>query len=452
MTTIRLPNNWNPREDQLPLWKYLEKGGKRGVEVAHRRWGKDDVALHFTATAMHKRIGNYWHMLPKYEQARKVIWTSINPRTGKLRIDEAFPVEIRAKTNQQEMKIDLLCGSSWQLVGSDNYNSIVGPSPVGISFSEWALANPMAWAYLSPILDENGGWALFISTSRGRNHLQTLLEYAKRTPGWFAGVHKASETEVFSKEQLDEIKANYIGLFGEDLGLALYLQEYECSFEGAVLGSYYGKQMAAARAEGRICAVPWQPQAEIDTYWDLGLDDSMSLWFIQHIGKAHHVIDYLEGTGNGLEWYANQMREGHRRGYKYGNHYMPHDAEVREMTSGEIARSRREVAESLGISPVVVVPRAQNMDIIVNVHLSAVRNILPSCWFDEKKCSVGISALENYHAKYDEEKKVLLKRPEHDHNSHGADAFRTFAVGYQEPVKVASVTDYLNRRVSIKEI
>ena len=408
----------------------------RAVEVAHRRWGKDDVGLHFTACAAHVRVGNYWHMLPLYEQARKAVWDAINPHTGKRRIDEAFPHEIRKATNQQAMKIEFSNGSSWQLVGSDNYNTILGAPPIGIAFSEWALANPLAWAYLSPILEENGGWALFISTSRGRNHLQTLYEFAKTEPGWFADMKKASETPVFSKEQLVRIEREYIAQFGPEMGKALFLQEYECSFEGAVLGAYYSAQITDARQAGRITKVPWQPAAEVDTFWDLGLDDSMSIVFVQHIGKAHHVIDYEEGIGMGLEWYAKKLQE---KPYKYGNHYMPHDAETREMTNGEFAKSRREVAENLGIRPIIVVPRAQNMDLIFNVHIPAVRNLLPSCWFDEKKCGHLISALENYHAKYDETKKVLLKHPEHDHNSHGADALRTFAVGYAPKSDVRTV-------------
>jgi hypothetical protein len=159
---IDLPLNWRPRPDQRPLWDYLETGGTRAVMVAHRRWGKDDVGLHFACVAAMQRPGNYWHMLPKYDQARRVIWNAVNPRTGKKRIDEAFPRAIRAKTYKQEMMIELKNGSTWQLVGSDTYDSLVGAPPVGIVFSEFALADPLAWAYFRPILVENGGWALFI--------------------------------------------------------------------------------------------------------------------------------------------------------------------------------------------------------------------------------------------------------------------------------------------------
>jgi len=401
------------------------------VEVAHRRWGKDDVALHFTATQAVQKIGNYWHMLPQYNQARKVVWNAINPKTGKLRIDEAFPLEIRTKTNQQEMLIGIRGGSIWQLVGSDNYDAIVGAPPVGIVFSEWALANPLAWAYLSPILEENGGWAAFIYTSRGNNHGRGTYEMARDNPTWFAELKPATETDVFSEVQLANIKHEYRRIFGDEHGLALYEQEYLCSWEGAVFGAYYSKQIREARESGRITIVPRRPEIEVDTFWDLGVDDSMAIWFMQPVGQTFNFIDYYESAGYGLEHYAKVLRE---KPYLYGNHWMPHDANVREMSSGEVALSRKQVAVNLGIKPVRVVQRARSMDTIINVHIPAVRNIFPRCWFDAKKCELGIKALENYRAEYDEEKKKLGNHPLHDWSCHGSDAFRTFAAGYYREI------------------
>lgn len=410
------------------MWTYLENGGLRAVECAHRRWGKDDVALHYTATAAMQKVGNYWHMLPQYGQARKVIWNAVNPKTGKRRIDEAFPEEIRARTQNQEMFIEFLNGSTWQLVGSDNYNTLVGSPPIGVVFSEWAIANPMAWPYIEPVLEENHGWALFIYTSRGNNHGKTTLIHAQTTPEWFGQILPADKTPVFEKKQLDSILDNLIGFFGPDMGQVLFEQEYMCSFEGMMYGAYYAKQMSEARKSGRICSVPHSTGIEVDTFWDLGIDDSMSIWFMQPVGREFRWIDYYENTGYGLEHYAKILKE---KSYVYGNHYMPHDANEREMTNNEIALSRKEVAENLGIKPIVVVPRARSFDVILNVHIPAVRNVLSQCVFDEVKCRQGIMALEGYHAEFDEEKKVLGTRPAHDWHCHGADAFRTFAVGYE---------------------
>jgi len=426
VTTIILPNNWAPRPDQRPLWIYMENGGTRAVEVAHRRWGKDDIALHYTATAAQQRIGNYWHMLPQFNQCRKAIWEAVNPHTGKRRIDEAFPATIRAKIRESDMFIEFKSGSCWQLVGSDNYNALVGSPPIGIVYSEYALSDPQSWAYLSPILEENGGWAMFISTSRGNNHYKRLYDFAKVAPGWFAELLPATKTPVFTPEQLQKIKLEMIGAHGEDLGEALFNQEYHCSFEGAQPGAYYNKQMILANKEGRITDVPWTSGLEVYTFWDLGVDDSTTIWFMQFTGQQVRVIDYYEGSGYGLEHYAKELKS---RPYVYGDHYMPHDAAVRELSSGEFAKSRQEVAEELGIRPVVIVQRARDNQAVMT-GIGSVRNILSRCWFDKTKCWQGISALEGYRAEYNEDKKIMSNHPEHTWESHGADAFRTFAVGY----------------------
>ena len=186
--------------------------------------------------------------------------------------------------------------------------------------------------------------------------------------------------------------------------------------------------------------MPWTPGLEVDTWWDLGVDDSMSIWFVQVAGKEFRFIDYYENSGYGLEHYAKVLKE---KPYVYGNHYMPHDADVREMSSGEIARSRREVAEGLGLRPIVVVPRVRNIDTLIQVHIPAVRNLLSQSWLDEKKCATGISGLEGYQAEYDEEKKVLSNRPAHTWCSHAADAFRTGAVGYRPEELTQPVEEFL---------
>lgn len=437
MAIVRLPNNWVPRPYQLPTWKYLEAGGKRAVEVWHRRAGKDEVALHFTAVSAVQEPGNYWHMLPEYSHARRAIWDAVNPHTGKKRIDEAFPLAIRSKTNQQEMKIEFVSGSVWHLVGSDNFDSLVGAPPRGVVFSEWSLADPRAWGFIEPILEENNGWAIFPYTPRGNNHGKTMYDHANRTEGWHASLLRADETGVFQPEQLARIKTGLIDIYGDNEGEAHYNQEYGVSFEGCVPGAYYAKQMAAARQEGRITKVPHQPGQEVYTFWDLGVDDSMTIWFVQPIGKSFHIIDYYENTGFGLEHYAKALKgqtEGseHRKAYNYAEHVLPHDAEQREMTSGEIALTRKEVAQNLGLKPIKVVHRAKSIDVIIQTHIPAVRGVLGSCWFDEQRCSKGISALEGYCAEYDEVKKKLGNRPLHNWCSHAADGFRTFGVGYKE--------------------
>ena len=435
---IELPNNWKRRDDQYPLMEYMWDGGKRAVMVAHRRWGKDDCSLHFTATALIERVGNYWHMLPKYEQARKVIWSAVNPKTGQKRIDEAFPKELRKRTLENEMKIEFKNGSTWQLVGSDNYNQYVGSQPLGIVMSEYSISNPMAWAYIAPILEQNDGWAIFIYTPRGNNHGKTMYLKAKNDPNWFAELITAKDSPVFTPQQLENIKSEYSQLWGAELGEALFNQEYMCSFDSAQLGAFYAKQLAKAREEKRITKVPYDPAFEVYTAWDLGVDDSTSIWFFQVIGPCFYFIDYYENVAEGPDHYAKILKE---KKYNYGDHYLPHDADHRKFVEG--ARSPKQILENLGVEPIKIVERAKDT-ITVMQHIQQCRLTLAKCYFDENNCNQGLIALESYRAEYDDTKKKLQNHPLHDWTSHSADSFRTFAIGYKERTTAMTAEQYYN--------
>lgn len=219
---ILIPNEWNPRPYQRPLWKALNNGTKRAVAVWHRRAGKDSLSLNWTAKAMLQRVGVYWHMLPLNTQARKVVWDAID-KQGRRIIDQVFPVPLRKSVNASEMKIELWNGSIWQCVGSDNYNNLVGANPVGVVFSEYSLADPEAWDYLRPILAENDGWALFIYTPRGKNHGYKLFNTAKNA-GWFVQKLTVDDTQAIPLEAIEnERKAG--------MSESKIQQEFYCSFE-----------------------------------------------------------------------------------------------------------------------------------------------------------------------------------------------------------------------------
>ncbi len=415
---LQLPHNWLTRPYQNGLWRYLAGGGKRAVAVWHRRSGKDEIALHWTATAAMERVATYWHMLPQANQARKAIWDAINPHSGKRRIDEAFPLEIRSVTRENEMMIKFINGSTWQIVGSDNYNALVGSPPAGIVFSEYALADPTSWDYLRPILAENGGWALFIYTARGKNHGYTLRELSKKNPAWFSQVLTVDDTKAIRPEIIDEERRSGMS---EDM----IQQEYYCSFEAANPGAYYGKQMTAAWKDKRIGRVPVEPGVPCETWWDLGIDDSMSIWITQTVVREIRCVHYYELSGEGLAHYANYLdawaKKHETRFHRYG---MPHDIQVRELGTG---KSRKEICETqLGMKPIVVAPQLD-----LETGIEQVRRILSQCWFDEKECERGISALTEYTKEWDEKSKVFAPRPLHNWASHGADAFRTMAVLHQ---------------------
>lgn len=420
---ILLPNNWDPRHYQSNLWDYLQKGGKRAYEVAHRRWGKDDVCLHWTAVAANiNRVGNYWHMLPEASQARKAIWDAINPHTGKKRIDEAFPEEIRKRTVDNEMKIEFRNGSLWQVVGSDNYNSLVGSPPIGVVLSEWALADPAAWAYLMPILEENGGWALFITTARGRNHAQKFLTMAQESPDWFAEIQTAEKTGVFSPEQLERIRKELIGQYGDDEGEAKFQQEYYCSFDAALPGAYYGKEMNGADAEGRITSVPYKPGVPVFPVFDFGrgLSNSTAIWFMQVVGREPRAIDYVESSSGDIETFGKILKE---KGYSYGKLILPHDGGDVRLATG---LSYEGQFRAMGFETHVL-PRPENL----SAPIATTASLIKQTWFDAKKCARGIDCLRSYHREWDDQNKTFKTSPKHDWASHGADAFRYVAQAHE---------------------
>lgn len=422
---LTLPaNGWEPRRDQLRLWRYLMNGGTRACEIAHRRWGKDDVGLHMTAIKAHLRVGTYWHMLPQANQARKAIWDAVNPRTGMRRIDEAFPEALRAVTRENEMFIRFKNGSSWQVVGSDNFNALVGSPPIGIVISEWAISNPAAWAYLSPILRENGGFVLFITTSRGKNHAKRTLDTFADDPEAFAEVTRADQTAVFTPEALAAERRELIGQYGEDMGHALFEQEYMCSFDAAILGAYWGAELAAAERDGRVRPLAIDPTMPVHDAWDIGVRDSTAIWFFQTDGFRVRVVDYYENHGKDAAHYVKFVQD---RGYKRGITWLPHDAKVTEWTAN---RTRVETITKLGLNPRLV-PDHKLMD-----GINSARLIIPLCEFNSTPAvQQGMEALKAYQKEWNEKMSRFSDTPLHNWASHGADAFRYLAIGWRQQVK-----------------
>jgi len=364
-------------------------------------------------------------MLPTATQARKVVWDGID-KAGRRIIDQVFPPEIRRATNQNEMRIELVNGSIWQAVGSDNFNALVGANPVGVVFSEYSVADPRAWDYIRPILIENGGWAIFIYTSRGKNHGYELLKMAQDNPDWYCQTLTVRDTGVLTD---DDITAERKSGMSE----AMIQQEYYCSFESALEGAYYGALMDSAGQDGRITSVPYDPSAQVVTAWDLGMGDSTVIWFAQVVGKEIRIIDYYESSGEGFAHYAKVLSS---KPYAYGDHWAPHDIQVRELGTG---RSRLEVAGNHGIKFRV----APNL--AIEDGIEAARVMLPRCWFDAKKCDYGVEALKSYRKSYNDKMKTWSMSPVHDWSSHAADAFRYLAVsvdrhsGAMKPIKYPSL-------------
>lgn len=412
------------RPYQQAFHSYLLNTPKaRAIEIAHRRWGKDEMVLAATCELAHRRVGSYWHCLPEFGQGRKALWTAVNAHTGKRRIHEAFPPEICDNVNDQEMFIRLKCGSTWQIIGSDRYDATVGAGVAGIAYSEWALANPSAWAYHRPMLEENNGWAAFITTPRGRNHAYNMYLMAKDNPRWFAEVSNVHDTGALSPEQLDESLKEYIALYGDDIGNAQFEQEYLCSFNAAILGAFYAREMLAVRKEGRIIADLEPIKAPIHRAWDIGVKDDTSIWWFQVVGTQVFILDCYSQSGVGVDHYADIIhKKAEERGWEDGIDFVPHDAKIKEWGTG---RTRVETMQELGLHPQLV-PLASKMD-----GINAVRVTLPRCVFHTRCEDQGISALEQYRREWDDDKKAFKISEVHDWSSHLADAFRYFAMSWR---------------------
>lgn len=409
----------------MPLWKYLQGGGKRAVAVWHRRAGKDDVALNWAAVSAIQKPATYWHMLPEAAQARKAIWEAVDPHTGIRRIDQAFPPAIRATTREQEMLIKLVNGATWQVVGSDNFNSLVGSPPLGIVSSEYSISNPSAWAYMRPILAENGGWFLAIYTPRGRNHGYDLMREHENNPDWFVQRLPATQTSVFSQAQLDAERAEYEREWGVDQGQALFNQEYLCSFDAAIVGAYFAGEFQKIDNESRIGRVPHNTGFQVYTGWDLGQDDATAIVFAQVSRTGEwRVIDYYEGSGAGPEHYVGVLRS---KPYDYAGHYMPHDVEQQHFG---MTGTRREIFSSLGLKGIVTVPSPRGA---VAERINAIRQVLPRSVFDKARTERLTEALRTYRRDWDDKGKTWRQAPVHDWSSHPTDAFGTLAQGLREP-------------------
>jgi len=327
--------------------------------------------------------------------------------------------------NAQEMKIRFTNGSLFQLIGSDNIDSLMGTNPKIVVFSEYALQDPSAWDYIRPILKVNGGVAIFISTPRGRNHFWELFRTAQSAEGWWSQKLTIEDTGVLTDADVQqEIR--------EGMSEELALQEYRCSFDRGVEGSYYAKLMSKMVKEERICPVKYDPSRMVFTSCDLGWDDSTAIIFFQMHGTNINIIDCEEYNNKTLAYFKEILM---KRPYKYGGHLFPHDVEQTDGLS--TGCTRREILEDLQIS-VTTVPRG-----IIADGIEAVKALMESrIRIDDDKCKPLIKSLENYHKDWDAKHKVYSNKPRHDWSSHYADSVRYMAEGLNKiDTRVGSVAD-----------
>ena len=418
-TNLNLPLKWKPRIYQRPMYNTLASGEKkRAACVWHRRAGKDLTCMNITVPWMFKRIGLYWHVLPNYTQGRKIVWNGMDGTGRPFR--DYIPKNQIEKERDDEMMVKLKNGSIWQVVGGDNPDRLVGSNPVGIVFSEYSLHNPECWDLLRPILNENGGWAIFIYTARGHNHGYRLLRAAQNMPEqWFTEVLTVDDTKrpdgtpVITEEMIDEERRS-------EMPEELIRQEYYCDFSAPLVGSYFGKLLDDAHKEGRITQIPHRRDKKVHTMWDIGMRDSTAIWFFQYMGDWINFIDFHQDSGVGVEDYARKLKEDHRAKYVYGEHYGPHDLNHDDWSTG---KTKFAVAWDLGIR-FTVVPKLGKEE-----QINTARRLLPRSRFDGEKCEAGLEALHHYRKEWDRKNRLWSSKPVHDWSSHPSDAFLTGAVG-----------------------
>jgi phage terminase large subunit len=375
--------------------------------VCHRRAGKTVAAvmdLVDAALRTKKPDARFSFMAPTYAQGKDVAFGYLKKYT------EAIPgVEQR----ESDLSVIFKNGARVRIYGSENYDRLRGGFNDGVVMDEFGDWDPRAWPeVIRPTLADRGGWAVFIGTPRGRNQFWEIYRQARNDPDWYTLVLKASETDLLPQEELDDLR--------RALSPSVFAQEMECSFETAVAGAVYARELDAARDEGRITRVMHDPAMPVDVYFDLGFADHTAIWFAQHVQGEIRLIDHHEENGHAFPHYMQLLQA---RGYTYRTMWLPHDARAKQLGTG---RSVEEMARNAGWRVRIVA----KLD--VDDGINATRVMFANMWFDETRCERGLLALRNYRFKADMAGTPVSKEPVHDWSSHSSDALRMVGVAMQE--------------------
>lgn len=394
--------------------------------VAHRRCGKTVACVNDTirrAVTCPLEHGRYAYVAPYLAQAKEAAWEYL----------KRYAQPILADKNESELWVETLNGARIRIHGADNPDRLRGAYLDGVVLDEYADMRPSVWGeVIRPMLADRQGWATFIGTPKGRNEFWQVHDRAQGAPDWFSAVYRASETGILRSTELSAAR--------QDMTPEQYEQEFECSFEAAIVGAYFGKEIAEAERMGRICDLPYEPSLPVHTAWDLGVGDSTAIWCFQVVGSEIRIIDHYENHGQGLPHYAAVLAS---RPYRYGDDWVPHDARVKELGTG---RTRMETLIQLGRNPRVVPAHT------VHDGINAARVSLDVCWFDRNRCADGIEALRQYRAEFDEKTKAFKDQPRHDWASHTADAFRYLCMAWREMTGTETPKDPIKEMLKPKTL
>lgn len=390
---------------------YHESDKRYSLTVAHRRAGKTVARINklirkaAECELLNPRFG---YLAPFYVQAKDIAWVYLKHYSAPI-------TALGGRTNESELSVILPHNNALiKLYGAENAERMRGVYFDGIVVDEGqGISKTVLTQIIMPALADRKGWLDVSGTPRGwQNLLGELYRMAKDDKDWFVQVLRASQTKIIPEDEL----ANQLRMMPDNE----YQQEFECNFDAAITGAVYGKEIAQAETDARVCAIPYNPAFPVITAWDLGYGDSTAIWFCQLVGKEPRLIDYYESSGHALGHYVSLLKE---KEYNYSMHVLPHDAGHSSLRTGTtLARQ----LEDMGLG-------RQDRDITVlsvdavETGINLARQLLTQAWFEQTKCASALFLLREYRYEYDDKRSAFRDTPRHDHTSHCADAMRYLA-------------------------
>ena len=388
------------------------------VLTCHRRAGKTVATICDIirrAIMENKPDSRYAYIAPYYAQAKNIAWDYL--------LKFAEPAIVKA--NQSELWVELVNGAKIRLFGADNPDALRGLYLDGVVLDEYADMKPRLWGEIvRPLLTDRNGlngyqtWATFIGTPKGHNAFYDIYKNAQNNDNWYVKTLRADQSGLIPEAELLDAQAT--------MSSNQYEQEFLCSFEAAIMGAYYGQEMRRITDLDRITTVDYDPMFPCHTAWDLGFNDSTSLWWFQVVYGEIRVLDHHSSNGQAVPFYTGLLAQKEEEfGYKYGYHYLPHDARAKTMASGGKSIIEQ-FATKIDIKHLKIVPNLSIQD-----GIQATRLALTRTWFDNR-CEEGIECLRQYQREWNDDKKCFNDRPKHDFTSHSSDAFRYLSIVWKD--------------------
>ena len=407
-----------PYKSRDAFLDFHQRKERWAVLVCHRRAGKTVATIaDIIRRAIHEKKpdGRYAYIAPYYAQAKNIAWDYL--------LKFAEPAIVKA--NQSELWVELVNGAKIRLFGADNPDALRGLYLDGVVLDEYADMKPRLWGeIIRPLLTDRNGlngyqtWATFIGTPKGHNAFYDIYKGAQNNPDWYSKTLRADQSGLLPQAELKDAQRM--------MSINQYEAEFLCSFSAAIVGAFYGQEMRRITDLERITTVDYDPMFPCHTAWDLGFNDSTSIWWFQVVYGEIRVLDHHVSNGQSIPFYTMLIQQKEDEfGYKYGTHYLPHDARAKTLASGGKSIIEQ-ISAKIDIKHLKIVPNLSIQD-----GIQATRLALTRTWFDNR-CEEGIECLRQYQREWNDDKKCFNDRPKHDWTSHSADAFRYLSLVWKD--------------------